>query len=82
MAESHEARQSILDALEEIHKTLVAASNKMAQVQLDAMDDSDTADAAADAMNDLGSVIEAVDSLTQSYQMETNRLSNEGALDD
>ncbi len=82
MAESLEARQSILGALEEIHKTLVAASNKMAQVQLDAMDDSDTADAVADAMNDLGSVIEAVDSLTQSYQMETNRLSNEGALDD
>lgn len=81
MAESLEARQSILGALEEIHKTLVAASNKMAQVQLDAMDDSDTADAVADAMNDLGSVIEAVDSLTQSYQMETNRLSNEGALD-
>ena len=82
MAESLEARQSILGALEEMHKTLVAASNKMAQVQLDAMDDSDTADAVADAMNDLGSVIEAVDSLTQSYQMETNRLSNEGALDD
>lgn len=82
MAESLEARQSILGALEETHKTLVAASNKMAQVQLDAMDDSDTADVVADAMNDLGSVIEAVDSLTQSYQMETNRLSNEGALDD
>lgn len=82
MAESLEARQSILDALEEIHKTLVAASNKMAQVQLDSMDDSDTADAVADAMNDLGSVIEAVDSVTQPYQMETNRLSNEGALDD
>ena len=81
MAESFEARQSILGALEEIHKTLVAASNKMAQVQLDAMDDSDTADVVADSMNDLGSVIEAVDSLTQSYQMETNRLSNEGALD-
>lgn len=81
MADSLEARQSILGALEEIHKTLVAASNKMAQVQLDAMDDSDTADAVADAMNDLGSVIEAVDSLTQSYQMETNRLSNEGELD-
>lgn len=81
MAESLQARESTQAALEEIHKTLVAASNKMAQVQLDAMDDTETADVVADAMNDLGSIIDAVDSLAQSYQMETNRLSNEGELE-
>lgn len=81
MAESLEARQSHQASLEEIHKTLVAASNKMAQLQLDVMDDAATTDAVADAMNDLAPVIEAIDTLGQSYQMETNRLSNEGELD-
>lgn len=82
MAQSFKERQGHQSALEEIHNTLVAASNKMAQLQLDAMDETHTADALADAINDLSPVIEAISSLSESHRMETNRLSNEGALED
>jgi hypothetical protein len=81
MAESLENRQSTQDALEEIHKTLVAASNKMAQVQLGAIDDEETANAVADAMSDLAGVISAMESLAESYRIETNRLAGSGELE-
>lgn len=81
MAETLEARQSTQDGLEEIQKTLVAASNKMAQVQLDAADDQETSAAVADAMSELASVISSIESLTESYHMETNRMANSGELD-
>lgn len=81
MAETLEARQTIQGALEEIHNTLVAASNKMAQVQLETMDDENTSDAVADAMSELAAVISSIESLNESYHMETNRMANSGELD-
>lgn len=78
MANTLDERIANQDAIEEVHNTLVAASTKLAQLQLDVGDDTETADAVGDAMNDLSPIIEAVESLAQSYQMETNRLQNEG----
>lgn len=77
MAETPDERATIGSALAEIHNTLVAASTKMAQVQLDATDDAETADTVATAMNDLGPILESVESLHQKYLMETNRIQNE-----
>ncbi|MGH8946750.1 MAG: hypothetical protein ACRDVL_11470 [Acidimicrobiia bacterium] len=81
MAETLESRQSTQAALEEIQKTLVAASNKMAQLQLDAIDDQETSDAVAGAMSELAAVIGSIESLTESYHIETNRMANSGELD-
>lgn len=81
MAQTLETRQSTQAALEEIQKTLVAASNKMAQLQLESMDDQDTADAVAEAMTDLSGVMDATASLIESYQIETNRLVGNGELE-
>lgn len=82
MAETLEARQATQGALEEIHKTLVAASNKMAQVQLEAIEDEDTVDAVAEAMSELAAVISSIESLVESYHMETNRLASSGELNE
>jgi len=81
MAHTLEARQSTQGTLEDIHKTLVAASNKMAQLQLDVIDDEETVDAVADAMSALGEVIGSIESFTETYHMETNRMANSGELD-
>jgi hypothetical protein len=81
MANTVESRQSTQAALEEIKKTLVAASNKMAQVQLDAIDDQETSDAVAGAMSDLAAVVDSIESFTESYHIETNRMANSGELD-
>ena len=81
MAESLENREANQAMMEEIHNTLVAASTKMAQLQLEVIDDGKTADVVGDAMNDVSPIIESIDGLTQSYRMETNRMQNEGELD-
>lgn len=81
MAETLETRQATQGALEEIHKTLVAASNKMAQLQLDALDDQETSDAVAEAMSELAGVVDSIESLIESYHMETNRMASSGELD-
>ena len=81
MAQTLESRMSTQRALEEIHKTLVAASNKMAQLQLDAIDDEETADAVGQAMSELAPLVDSVGSLTESYHIETNRRANSGELD-
>lgn len=81
MAETLESRQSVQDALEDIENTLVAASTRLAQVQLDTLDDVAVSDIAANAMNDLSPIIETIESLRSEYQIETNRKANEGELD-
>jgi hypothetical protein len=81
MAESLDERNSIQSALQDIENTLVSASTKLAQVQLDAMDDAEISDAAANAMDALSPIIESIQSAESEYQMETNRLANEGELE-
>lgn len=81
MADNLDDRNSIQNALVDIENTLVSASTKLAQVQLDAMDDAEISDAAANAMDALSPIIEAIQSAESGYQMETNRLVNEGELE-
>lgn len=81
MAQSMEDRTAVQDALKDIENTLVAASTRLAQVQLDSMDEPEVADVAGDAMNALSPIIESIQSLSSSYQMETNRRSNEDELE-
>lgn len=74
-----ETRESIVEGLGEVVNTLVAASNKIAQLQLDADGDGDgdTTEVLAAAMNDLGPILETIERLADDYQMETNRIRNE-----
>jgi hypothetical protein len=80
MAESLEHRQHIQASLEDIHRSLVAASMKMAQLQLDAEGKSDLVGALEDGMTALGPLTERLEALEADYQMETNRMDNEGEL--
>jgi hypothetical protein len=81
MAESLDDRESVQVALEDVEHTLVAASTRLAQVQLDTMDDTEVSGPAADAMNALSPIIESIQTVRASYVMETNHLANEGKLD-
>jgi hypothetical protein len=81
MAETLEHRQQIQASLEDIHRSLVAVSMKMAQLQLDAEGISDLVEALEEGMTALGPLTERIEALQADYRMETNRLSNEGELD-
>lgn len=81
MADSLDDRNSIQSALEDIENTLVSASTRLAQVQLDAIDDAAISDAAANAMDALSPIIETIQSAQSEYQIETNRRANEGELE-
>jgi hypothetical protein len=81
MADSLDDRNSTQTALEDIENTLVSASTKLAQVQLDAIDDAAISDAAANAMDALSPIIESIQTAASEFQMETNRLANEGELE-
>lgn len=81
MAETLEHRQHIQSILEDIHRSLVAVSMKMAQLQLDAAEASDLVDALDDGMTALGALTERIEGLESGYRMETNRMMNEGELE-
>lgn len=82
MAQTAEERNSVHEAVEDVHNTLVAASKKLAQVQMDVDEDDDLGTVASDLMNKLGPMIDQITAVGESYQMETNRLANEGELAD
>ena len=80
MAETLEHRDKVQRSLEDIHRSLVAVSMKLAQLQLDADSDTDLGNALEQEMTALAPLTERLESLESTYQMETNRLRNEGEL--
>ena len=80
MAEQLENREKIQRSLEDIHRSLVAVSMKLAQLQLDAETDTEVGNAVEDGMTALAPLTDRLESLGSAYQMETNRLRNEGEL--
>lgn len=80
MAETSEHRDKVQRGLEDIHRSLVAVSMKLAQLQLDGEIDTELVNALEEQMTVLAPVTESLESLESAYQMETNRLRNEGDL--
>jgi hypothetical protein len=80
MAETLENREKIQRSLEDIHRSLVAVSMKLAQLQLDTESDSELGTALEDGMTTLAPLTDRLESLESAYKMETNRLRNEGEL--
>lgn len=80
MAETLENRDKIQRNLEDIHRSLVAVSMKLAQLQLDAETETELGKALEDGMTALAPLIDRLASLESAFQMETNRLRNEGEL--
>lgn len=78
MAETLEHRDKVQRSLEDIHRSLVAVSMKLAQLQLDADSDTELGNALAEEMTALAPLTDRLESLESTYQMETNRLRNEG----
>lgn len=81
MAETLEHREQIYRSLEDIHRSLAAVSMKMAQLQLDAGEPSELAGVLDEGMTALGPLTERFEGLEAEYQMETNRMMNEGELE-
>jgi hypothetical protein len=80
MAETLEHRDKVQRSLEDIHRSLVAVSMKLAQLQLDGEIDTELGNALEEQMTALAPLTDRLESLESAYQMETNRLSNEGEL--
>lgn len=80
MAETLEHREKIQRSLQDIHRSLVAVSMKLAQLQLDADTDTELGNALEDGMTALAPLTDRLESLESAFQMETNRLRNEGEL--
>ena len=80
MPETLEHRDKVQRGLEDIHRSLVAVSMKLAQLQLDVEIDTELGNALEDQMTALAPLTEAIESLESAFQMETNRLRNEGEL--
>lgn len=80
MAETLEHREKIQRSLEDIHRSLVAVSMKLAQLQLEAETAPELGNALEDGMTALAPLTDRLESLGSAYQMETNRLRNEGEL--
>jgi len=80
MAETLEHREKIQRSLEDIHRSLVAVSMKLAQLELDAETDTELGITLEDGMTALAPLIERLESLESAFRMETNRLTNEGEL--
>jgi len=80
MTETLEYRDKVQRGLEDIHRSLVAVSMKLAQLQLDAETDTELGSALEDGMTALAPLTDRLEGLESSYQMETNRLRNEGEL--
>lgn len=80
MAETMEHRDKVQRSLEDIHRSLVAVSMKLAQLQLDDEIDTELANALEEEMTALGPLTDRLETLESEFQMETNRLTNEGGL--
>jgi uncharacterized coiled-coil DUF342 family protein len=80
MTETSEHRDKVQRSLEDIHRSLVAVSMKLAQLQLDAEVDTELVNALEEGMTALAPLTDRLESLESTYQMETNRLRNEGEL--
>ena len=80
MTETLDHRDKIQRSLEDIHRSLVAVSMKLAQLQLDAETETELGNALEDGMTALAPLTDRLESLESEYQMETNRLTNEGKL--
>ena len=80
MAETLEHRDKVQRSLEDIHRSLVAVSMKLAQLQLDDEIDTELGNALEQQMTALAPVTDRLESLESDFQMETNRLANEGEL--
>jgi hypothetical protein len=80
MAETLEHRDKVQRSLEDIHRSLVAVSMKLAQLQLDGEIDTELGNALEEQMTALAPLTDRLESLESAYQMETNRLMNEGEL--
>jgi hypothetical protein len=80
MAETLEHRDKVQRSLEDIHRSLVAVSMKLAQLQLDEDIDTELGNALEEQMTALAPLTDRLEGLESDYQMETNRLSNEGEL--
>ncbi len=80
MAETLEHRDKVQRSLEDIHRSLVAVSMKLAQLQLDDDIDTELGVALEEQMTALAPLTDRLENLESEYQMETNRLSNEGDL--
>ena len=81
MAETLEHRDKIQRSLEDIHRSLVAVTSKLAQLQIDAETETELGGLIEDGMTALAPLTDRLASLESAYQMETNRLSNEGELE-
>ena len=80
MAETLEHRDKVQRGLEDIHRSLVAVSMKLAQLQLDNEIDTELGSALEEQMAALAPLTDRLESLESEFQMETNRLTNEGEL--
>ena len=80
MAETMEHRDKVQRSLEDIHRSLVAVSMKLAQLQLDDEIDTELGNALEEQMSALAPLTDRLESLESEFQMETNRLTNEGEL--
>ena len=80
MAETLEHRDKVQRSLEDIHRSLVAVSMKLAQLQLDDEIDTELGNALEEEMAALAPLTDRLESLESEFQMETNRLTNEGDL--
>jgi hypothetical protein len=80
MAETLEHREKIQRSLGDIHRSLVAVSMKLAQLQLDAETGTELGNALEDGMTALAPLTDRLESLESAYHIETNRLRNEGEL--
>ena len=80
MAETLEHRDKVQRSLEDIHRSLVAVSMKLAQLQLDDEIDTELGNALEEQMTALAPLTDRLESLESEFQMETNRLTNEGEL--
>ena len=80
MAETLEHRDKVQRSLEDIHRSLVAVSMKLAQLQLDDEIDTELGNALEEQMAALAPLTDRLESLESEFQMETNRLTNEGEL--
>ena len=81
MAETLEHRDKIQRSMEDIHRSLVAVSMKLSQLQLDAETDTELGSAVEEVATALAPLSDRLESLESAYQMETNRLRNEGELE-
>lgn len=81
MAETLEHREKIQRSLEDIHRSLVAVSGKLAQLQIDAETDTELGSVLEDGMTALAPLTDRLESFESEYHMETNRLRNEGELE-